>query len=96
MRRWWKILALADCVFVSDHHNLVTSALDLENTALKRWVLELSQWDQFVRHRVHRRGEQNLVCDLLSRYAVSTGYTAGGERPAEFSPLLRAVWCDAR
>ena len=69
----------------------MTSALDLENTALKRWVLELSQWDQFVRHRVHRRGEQNLVCDLLSRYAVSTGYTAGGERPAEFSPLLRSV-----
>ena len=91
MRRWHKELAFADCVFVSDHHNLVTSVMDLENTALKRWVLELSQWDAFVRHRVHRRGEQNLVCDHLSRFACSTALTAGEEAPPEFSPLLRAL-----
>ena len=91
MRRWHKELAFADCVFVSDHHNLVTSALDMENTALKRWVLELSQWDGFVRHRVHRRGEQNLVCDHLSRFACSTGLTAQEDAPPAFSPLLRAL-----
>ena len=96
MRKWWRELAFANVVWVSDHHNIVTSAADLENTALKRWVLELSQWESFTAHRVHRTGAVNLVADTLSRLACSTAWTADGVKPPEFSPLLRAMVRKAR
>ena len=87
-RKWWKLLAFADVVFSSDHHNLVTSAADMENVHLKRWCMELAQWDAFTRHRVHRRGEQNIVCDVLSRCAA--GQNLDAEDGAQVvSPILR-------
>ena len=88
MRRWWKLLAFADCVFSSDHQNLVTSVEDLENIHLQRWVAELSQWQSFTRWRAHIRGECNLVCDTLSRAASSAGESDALGKDKAFSPIL--------
>ena len=88
-RRWWKVLAfVGDLVFQSDHQNLVTSVADLENVHVKRWVVELSQWEAFTRHRVHRRGESNLICDTLSRCAFGNDF-GSGNAVEEGSPILR-------
>jgi transposase InsO family protein len=90
-RQWAKMLLLApDVVFESDHHNLVTSVEDLQNIHLARWCLELSTWDGFTRHRVHRRGQPNIICDVLSRCAA--GFTLHQEdesRAQRFSHILR-------
>lgn len=91
-RQWSKILHFCpELVLESDHHNIITSLQDLENTALARWVLELSTWDAFNRARVHRRGAVNILMDTLSRQAASFTLHQRDEPLAQqFSPILRA------
>jgi len=89
MRRWWKMVAFADCVFASDHLNLVTSVGDLENVHLQRWVAELAQWQAFTEWRSHIRGECNLVADTLSRAASSVGEGDALGENMRFSPILK-------
>ena len=93
-RQWSKYLHFCqDLVIESDHHNIVTSLSDLENTALARWVLELNCWDAFTRARVHRRGAVNILMDTLSRQSASFTLHQRDEPLAQqFSPILSSIY----
>ena len=67
MRKHWKWLCMARCVFRGDHLNHLTVE-DLEHSFVKRQLCELLLWPDF-RRRFHVRGEVNTVCDFFSRYA---------------------------
>lgn len=92
-RAWGKILAFGEVIFESDHHNLVTSVEDMNNIHLARWCLELSSWNGFTKHRVHRRGEPNIICDVLSRCAaVFTLHQKDELATKRFSPILAEAY----
>jgi hypothetical protein len=76
MRRWWRRLVGYEVVFGGDHLNLL-HAEDLENTTVRRWLLELSSFSPWMAQfrvkgwtaRFHVPGVCIALCDFLSRHA---------------------------
>lgn len=81
MRRWWRRLVGHEVVFGGDHLNLL-HAEDLENTTVRRWLLELSSFAPWMAQfrvvgwtaRFHIPGVCIALCDFLSRYAPADSW----------------------
>lgn len=76
MRRWWRHLVGFEVVFGGDHLNLL-QVDDLENTTVRRWLVELSSFSPWMAQfrntgwtaRYHIPGVCIALCDFLSRNA---------------------------